>query len=153
MNELQQRILSEAESWIGTPWREGGSCVKGPGGGVDCSRYVLAVFNACGLCDMYTVPIVPGVYCMNRKNPSLILEFLCGHPELCAEVQDDNYQPCDMITFREGMVIHHVGIVLEDCISMVSCRQPQGVSKHVFKGDDYFKKRVNKAFRPVALCQ
>ena len=56
MNELQQRILFEAESWIGTPWREGGSCVKGPGGGVDCSRYVLAVFNACGLCDMYTVP-------------------------------------------------------------------------------------------------
>jgi cell wall-associated NlpC family hydrolase len=152
MTELQQRILSEAISWVGTPWRVGGSCAKGVGGGVDCSRYVLAVFNNSGLCPEFKVPDVPSIYCMDRKNPSLILAFLSGHPELCVEVEGDNYQPCDIVTFREGVVVHHVGIVLEDCISMVSCRQPQGVSVHVFKGDDYFKKRLNKGFRPKALC-
>lgn len=151
MNELQERILKEANSWIGTPWREGGSCAKGKSGGVDCSRFVLSVFAASGLCDQFTLPVVPGIYCMERKNRSLILDFLCGHPELCQEITGDDFLPCDVITFREGMVVHHVGLVVEDKISMISCRQPQGVSIHAFKGDKFFKKRINKAFRPIAL--
>ncbi len=89
---------------------------------------------------------------MDRKNPSLILNFIRSHPELCTEIIGDDLLPCDLVTFREGIVVHHVGIVLEDEVSMVSCRQPQGVSIHVFKGDDFFNKRRNAAFRLNALC-
>lgn len=149
--EIEDTVLNEARSWLGTPWREGGSCAKGAGGGVDCSRFVWAVFHAVGLCGEFEFPIVPGIYCMDRKNPSLILQFLCAHPELLTEVHGDNFLPCDVITFREGVVVHHVGIVLEDCASMISCRQPQGVTVHIFKGDNFFTKRRSKTFRFVAL--
>jgi cell wall-associated NlpC family hydrolase len=152
MNELQNRILNEAHSWVGTPWRAGGSCARGKNGGVDCSRFVMSVFSASGLCQNFKLPVVPGIYCMDRKNPSLILDFLRGHPELCTEIEGDAFEPADVVTFREGMVIHHVGIVTEDGISMISCRQPQGVNVHVFKGDDYFTKRRNAVFRANALC-
>lgn len=151
MNELQQRVLAEARSWLGTPWLTGDSCAKGAG--VDCSRFVWAVMHASGLCAAFKFPVVPAVYCMERKNSSLILDFLNSHPELVTEVDGLDYQPCDIATFREGVVVHHVGIVLEDGISMISCRQPDGVSIHVFKGDDYFAKRLNKVFRPKVLCQ
>lgn len=153
MSPLQERILNEAKSWIGTPWREGGSAAKGVNGGVDCSRFVLSVFHASGLCENFTLPVVPGVYCMDRKNPSLILEFLIGHPELCEEISGQDYEPCDIVTFREGAIVHHVGIVLEDGVSMISCRSPQGVDRHIFKEDSYLMKRLNKVFRAIALCR
>jgi cell wall-associated NlpC family hydrolase len=149
--EKVKQVLAEAKSWIGTPWREGGSCVKGSGGGVDCSRFVWAVFRNAGLCGDFEFPVVPGIYCMERKNPSLILQFIFAHPEMLTEVIGDNFLPCDVVTFREGVVVHHMGIVLEDGVSMISARQPLGVESHIFKGDDYFNKRRNKAFRFVEL--
>jgi hypothetical protein len=149
-NEIERRVLDEARSWVGTPWMEG-SCAKGEGGGVDCSRFVWSVFHASGLVPEFKFPVVPGIYCMDRKNPSLILAFLRAQTEFCTEVVGDDFLPCDIITFREGMVVHHCGIVMEDQVSMISCRQPMGVCVHVFKGDDFFNKRRNAAFRLLAL--
>ena len=44
--EFRQRIVDEAKSWIGTPYRLG-SCLKGVG--VDCAQFVAAVYKAAGI--------------------------------------------------------------------------------------------------------
>lgn len=44
-------IVNQARTWLGTPWREGGTA-KGPAGGVDCSNLVNLSYAAAG----YTYP-------------------------------------------------------------------------------------------------
>jgi cell wall-associated NlpC family hydrolase len=44
----RQAVLSEAESWIGTPFHHQGR-VKGRQGGVDCAMFLLEVFTAAGV--------------------------------------------------------------------------------------------------------
>lgn len=50
----RKNVVSEAKTWIGTPYQEGGT-KKGDNGGVDCSHLVHLVYGAVG-CDYPYTP-------------------------------------------------------------------------------------------------
>ena len=44
--EMRGRVVGEARSWIGTPYRHGNAT---KGAGADCASFVMAVMMACGI--------------------------------------------------------------------------------------------------------
>jgi cell wall-associated NlpC family hydrolase len=158
MNELQTRIIAECQSWVGTPWRDGGSAVKGQSGGVDCSRFVYSVFRNVGLCGEIDFGVLPGIYCRQRSNRPLVKEWLENHSELIRFIPGglSAIQPCDVVAMVEGAIVHHVGIIDADMLHIFSARVPEGVTREQFVGNTGLERKFRMGgsliFRKVELC-
>jgi lipoprotein Spr len=88
-NKTIDNILTEAQSYLGTPYRYGGTTRSG----IDCSAFVLSVFGAAaGL----TLPRVAASQSQEGE-----------------KVEKENLQKGDLIFFSHGRRISHVGIVEE----------------------------------------
>lgn len=83
---VRARVLAEARTWLGTPYRWGGNTRAG----VDCSGFTLQVFGkAAGV----TLPRVSA------------LQALVGRRRTLATAQ-----PGDLVFFAKAGRVHHVGI-------------------------------------------
>jgi len=88
-NKTIDNILTEAQTYLGTPYRYGGTTRSG----IDCSAFVLSVFGAAaGL----TLPRVAASQSQEGE-----------------KVEKENLQKGDLIFFSHGRRISHVGIVEE----------------------------------------
>jgi len=86
-NKTIDNILTEAQTYLGTPYRYGGMTRNG----IDCSAFVLSVFGAAaGL----TLPRVAASQSQEGE-----------------AIDKDNLQKGDLIFFSHGKRISHVGIV------------------------------------------
>ncbi|MCY0969168.1 C40 family peptidase [Chryseobacterium wangxinyae] len=86
-NKTIDNILTEAQTYLGTPYRYGGMTRNG----IDCSAFVLSVFGAAaGL----TLPRVAASQSQEGES-----------------VEKENLQKGDLIFFSHGRRISHVGIV------------------------------------------
>ena len=86
-NKTIDNILTEAETYLGTPYRYGGTTRNG----IDCSAFVLSVFGAAaGL----SLPRVAASQSQEGER-----------------VEKENLQKGDLIFFSHGRRISHVGIV------------------------------------------
>jgi len=114
-------VIEEALSWDGTPFHDR-ACVKGKDGGVDCARFISAVFrNALGLDT--TVPDISlqinlhqdaiERYAKERGYPSneIYLEELkrAGWVEIPSEY----LAPGDLVVPKIGRIHWHGSIVIE----------------------------------------
>jgi cell wall-associated NlpC family hydrolase len=90
-------IIVHARSFIGTPYRWGGTTRRG----IDCSAYMQHCFAD------------PGYYYLPRTSE---MQAMQGTP-----IAIQNVRPCDLLFFREEDArpgensIHHVGMVLDVC--------------------------------------
>jgi cell wall-associated NlpC family hydrolase len=86
-NKTIDNILTEAETYLGTPYRYGGMTRNG----IDCSAFVLSVFGAAaGL----SLPRVAASQAQEGE-----------------KIEKENLQKGDLIFFSHGRRISHVGIV------------------------------------------
>ncbi|MDF2551919.1 MAG: hydrolase Nlp/P60 [Chryseobacterium sp.] len=86
-NKTIDNILTEAQTYLGTPYRYGGTTRNG----IDCSAFVLSVFGAAaGL----TLPRVAASQSQEGET-----------------IEKENLQKGDLIFFSHGRRISHVGIV------------------------------------------
>jgi lipoprotein Spr len=86
-NKTIDNILTEAQTYLGTPYRYGGTTRNG----IDCSAFVLSVFGAAaGL----TLPRVAASQSQEGES-----------------IEKENLQKGDLIFFSHGKRISHVGIV------------------------------------------
>ncbi|MCU7617700.1 NlpC/P60 family protein [Chryseobacterium sp. PBS4-4] len=86
-NKTIDNILTEAQTYLGTPYRYGGTTRNG----IDCSAFVLSVFGAAaGL----TLPRVAASQSQEGES-----------------IDKENLQKGDLIFFSHGKRISHVGIV------------------------------------------
>lgn len=86
-NKTIDNILTEAQTYLGTPYRYGGMTRNG----IDCSAFVLSVFGAAaGL----TLPRVAASQAQEGE-----------------KIEKENLQKGDLIFFSHGRRISHVGIV------------------------------------------
>lgn len=117
----------KAGKWIGTPFFANSS-MPGPGGGVSCQKLVAAIYRECGCCNV-EVPEVAMSHARFNRN-SLMEEFMSGLsefskldlagmrplPPLSTEERVSagalTLEAGDLIGFRIGKAIHHMGIVL-----------------------------------------
>jgi cell wall-associated NlpC family hydrolase len=87
LNDIQSKIIMEAEKWIGTPYCYGGSLP----GCTDCSGFVKSVYESIGI-----------------SLPRTAAEQYSG-----SKIIDESYlEPGDLVFFGEKSRIRHVGIYI-----------------------------------------
>jgi len=84
-NQFEGRLLSSSKKWLGTPYQYGGTTQSG----VDCSGFVLNVYNDLG----YKVP----------RTSSEQYQFT-------KRVSSSDKHVGDLVFFRRGSDVGHVGI-------------------------------------------
>ena len=106
MTKQQQAVVSEAITWVGTPYHRG---AKIKGVGVDCGQFLIGVFEGAGYlkpgeCDPGYYPHEIHLHRAEERYLEWILKF-------CTKVQ--NPQPGDIAMFRFGQSSSHSAIVIE----------------------------------------
>lgn len=130
----------EAASWIGTPFLAHGT-IKGAG--VDCVHLAAGIYQATGILKDFRPPaydVAEGIHIENSK----VLDYIRGRgwPEVA--VQD--IQPGDLLTFRMGRSVHHVGVVINSR-QFIHARPDRGV-RYGSITDPTWAKRLVHVFRP-----
>ena len=116
MDEKGQRefVVSEARSWVGTPYRLG-SCKKGVG--VDCAQFVAAVYKSANIISAdEIVPIFSHDWFCHTKEEKY-LNSLMRYSKLIAETRaykTENASPGDVLLTKaaHSKVYNHACIVI-----------------------------------------
>lgn len=111
---VEDLLVSEAYTWLGTPYRYGGNDRDG----VDCSGLVAAVYGAVGI----SLP---------RTSRSQY--------EAVSRIEPDNLKGGDLIFFSTGTVVNHVGIYIGNG-EMIHASSSRGVIKQAV-ADEYYTRR------------
>jgi cell wall-associated NlpC family hydrolase len=102
---LRARVVAEAESWLGTPYRAA-QRVKGREGGVDCLTFVVEVYERAQVIPHYEVTFYPPDWHLHRS----VERYLEGVLECAREIAGPP-EPGDIVLFRYGRCFAHGGIV------------------------------------------
>ena len=103
-SEIQNAIVQEALSWLGTPYHHQGR-VKGCG--VDCGTLLCEVFEAVKLIEHYD----PRPYPPDWHLHQLGQRYLEHVQKMCYEVDDP--QPGDIVLYQFGKCVSHGAIVIK----------------------------------------
>jgi len=101
-SSTRNSVLSEARTWIGTPWHHQGA-LKWVG--VDCARYLCEVFHNAGLTPEIDPRPYPADWHFHRDEE----RFLGWLSEYAEEV--DSPEPGDVAVFKFGRCFSHGAIV------------------------------------------
>ena len=100
--DWRDRALTEARTWIGTPFHSGAN-LKGVG--VDCGQFVFCVYRNIGLFEDETFPPYDPRWMVAREN-SWLEDLFRARFDLV-----DTPQPGDAMLFKVGRNYSHLGIV------------------------------------------
>ena len=106
--EQRARVVAEAHTWVGTPYRDMGE-VKGPHGGTDCAKLLKLVYHNAGLIP----PIEVGAY-----SPQWFLhqdaELYMGRvKEHAREIAETEAKPGDVVLYKIGRCFAHGAIIID----------------------------------------
>lgn len=102
---LRQKVLAEAETWIGTPYEHMQRC---KGAGADCGQFPLGVYYNAGIIPYVTTEYYPKDFHLHRDREwykELVERF-------ADEISESVLLPADFVLYREGRVFSHGGIVV-----------------------------------------
>lgn len=150
--EAQARLIIAAGKWEGTPFHPH-AAVKGVG--VDCVWLAAELYIECGVLTRFDPP----KYTMDggqHNGLSQVCDFLDRSPAFCLAWTAFNncppeLEPGDLLCFRMGRVIHHVGVMVTDREFI-----------HVYQGhmvtfsrvdDTTWNKRLAAIYQPVATAR
>jgi hypothetical protein len=147
----RQLLADEAEKWRGTPFMPNG-CIKGAG--VSCQKLVGALYIATGVWpEDLKVPDGPMGW-SNAHEDSLITAVMEGEVKAgrFADVSDfSEVMPGDLVGFKLGGCLHHLGVTLTTSGMFVHCIRGPGVMFSELRDATYLK-RIEKIWRPLE-CQ
>lgn len=106
MNKEEKKLIEEAMTWLGTPYKYGGA---DKGICADCSGFVMRVYESA--LD-YKLP-------RNSKKQS----------EFCKKIKKEHIRPGDLVFFATGKepgVVSHVGIMIDE-IQFIHASSSKGV--------------------------
>ncbi len=136
-------LEASAASWVGTPWRAN-SRVRGVG--ASCHFAVAGVLQDAGFSTSAVPDGSPGW--SRHQADSLMERWLDGLPQLYAPVPVEETQPGDIVGFRVGQCIHHLGILLPGG-RFFQCIHPHG-AMIASTAERLYRERVQRAWRPMA---
>ena len=114
---IQDRIVEEAYSWLGTPYHQG-CCIKGINGGISCGDLPVDIFKVMGFIPKsFKLPYIYKDWHRGLKKNvpedlfrNIILKF--GY-----EISFKERCRGDVITFKYNNIESHIAIIVEDdCI-------------------------------------
>jgi len=134
-------LVAVSNSWLGTPFIPNAAF---KGRGVSCQKLAGAVYNEAGF-PAGEIPEGP----MNwgrahKENASLIVKWIEQRPQFV--LIDDALLPGDLVGFKIGGCIQHVGIMIDNR-KFIHCWQRNGVNIHDIN-DATFLTMLNRAWRP-----
>jgi cell wall-associated NlpC family hydrolase len=103
-HEQRQAVITEALSWERTPHHNGAS-IKGHG--VDCGRYPVAVYSACGLIPAIDIPRYSHQFHLH-SDVEWYKSIVEAHGSLV-----ENPLPGDFALYKIGRIYSHGAIVVE----------------------------------------
>jgi NlpC/P60 family putative phage cell wall peptidase len=106
VNNTREKIVAEAQSWLGTKWHHEGR-VKGAG--VDCAQFLIGVYVAAGLVPEFQTSHYPPDWHLHRDERRFLSYLLQYAVPVGA---DDTPQPGDIVMFRYGRHAAHGSIVI-----------------------------------------
>ena len=104
--ERVDRLEADAAQWIGTPFAPN-SCARGLG--ASCQKLAGALYDSAG----YRPVVIPDVPISHARfsDRSFVIEFFSGRDDF-SEVGHGDIMPGDILAFRIGRCVHHVGVAL-----------------------------------------
>jgi cell wall-associated NlpC family hydrolase len=107
--QILAALLSSAERWRGTPFQ---ARARVCGAGVDCVQLAAALLEEAGLATGLEFPPYT-VDFGDHADTSPVLAWFKARPEWTA-VPAEDIAPGDVVLFRVGRVVNHVGVALGD---------------------------------------
>lgn len=136
---IRDEIVAEALTWNDTPYHHQ-AMVKGIG--VDCAQLVAGIGFATGCAPLQVIPTYSTQWHLHNKEERL-LETL--HSFGCQEINIDDAQPGDILTFTFGRVNSHLAILLDNQ-QIIHARLDIGkVCINELTGE--WKERLTKAYK------
>jgi cell wall-associated NlpC family hydrolase len=134
----RQQIVTEARSWIGTPYEHLG---RAKGAGVDCSQHIIAVAVALG----YVAPDFNIPAHAPRPHPRIFAE-LTKHLD---QIPVEDARPGDILIFCFSLKTRtpqHMGFVTD--FGLCHVHPHSDIARVVeHRLDDYFRERIVSAWR------
>ncbi|WP_221029893.1 hypothetical protein [Actomonas aquatica] len=140
--ERRERLLSEARSWVGTPFREN-AAVKGPTGGVECRHFQHECHVAAGACPRFHMDVMPVEVVRHWHEHHAVSQILSwlNAPELRGLVMrvDEEDAPAigDITIIETQRAAHHVGLWCGHEVLHVAI--PAGVVSHSTHDPDFMR--------------
>ena len=139
--DIRERIVEEAISWVGTSYHSGAN-IKGVG--VDCGQILIEVYGNVGAINKFQVEAYPMDWALHRSEEKY-LKFV---EEYCDKV--DSFQKGDIVLYKFGRCVSHSGIFIDEEGNMVHALANVGVIYSHFKEGD-LKDRVHGFYRVKGL--
>jgi NlpC/P60 family putative phage cell wall peptidase len=139
MNKRRQIVL-EAKTWIGTPYHHK---AKVKGTGVDCAMLVVGIAENLGYIEKgIEPPVYSNEWHLHNKEEKL-LQTLEAYG--CTQIENDEAQYGDILTFKYGRCSSHLAILLKDNYIIHARVDYKKVVQHELTGDSL--KRWHKTYR------
>lgn len=136
-----------AASWVGTPF-VANSRVKGPRGGVSCQMLAAQLYTESGFPLPFAVPAA-SMRWSRVSRVSQIAEFIeaNGGFQPVADLTLTTIQPGDLLGFKIGGCVHHMGVALTDGRFIHTMRK---VGTRIYRlADPTYCNRMEHVWRPV----
>lgn len=114
--EQQQRVVTEAHTWLGTPYHHA-AAIKGAG--VDCAFLLIEVFAASGLIERFDPRPYPMDWHLHRSEERYLGQVL-EHAE-----QVETPEPGDIALYQFGRCVSH-GAIIIDWPMVIHAQRPEG---------------------------
>ena len=141
--ERQAALLAEARSWLGTPFVPRGNL---KGAGVDCVHLPAEIYRALGVLPGYAFPDYQ-LDSGSHAAESLVTGWLDGRPDFLPLAPVEACLAGDLLAFRIGKVVHHVGLLLQGS-RFIHCLRHRGVLESDLR-DPTYAKRLVRVYRPL----
>jgi cell wall-associated NlpC family hydrolase len=151
IKDLRQKIVAEAQTWIGTPYHHMG---RQKGSGVDCLFFLVEVYAAVGALSKFDLK-------------ELLSELTYYAPDWHLHRDEERYlegllkygvrvpipMPGDIVTFQTGRTVSHAGIWIggDEFIHSWNRGTRQGVLRETM--NEYWWQRYTGAFRPKSMVE
>lgn len=147
-------LEASAKSWVGTPF-VANSRIKGLRGGVSCQMLAEQLYIEAGFPVPFAVPSAPMRWSETHRD-SLIERFLDSQTQLFQALElsppssvirlPSSVAPGDIVGFRIGGCVHHIGVALEGGRFIHAMR---GIGTQIYNlNDPTYAQRISKIWRP-----
>lgn len=144
-NEERHAVVTEALSWLQTPYHSNGD-IKGSNGGVDCGMILIRVFENAG---MIHDPIDPRPYPAQWPLNQSTERYLNIVESYAKELPEGTIpQPGDIVVFKlkSMKVFHHGGIVAPEWPYIVHATPPRSVIKTNVRMEPILSRLIPRVF-------
>jgi cell wall-associated NlpC family hydrolase len=108
MEGIGRKIIEEADTWIGTPYKHY-SGIKGVG--ADCGLFIMRVYANCGLIEYKQPEFYPTDWAWHSPTGEWFKEIVL---ENCTKIEKEEVKTGDIILYKFGKTLSHGSLLMDN---------------------------------------